>query len=283
MSDKFVPAVHPPEPTNEPSWWFIVRKDRILVSTGPDQGEGEPETGPGRVPLITDPEAMGLDPLSRHYLGTLGTRQVWTAETDQDQEPPDGWDFCTSRELFTLLNRRLSGLAGRAVQIIRWDRNHRFCGRCGEPTEPHPEERAKVCSGCGLAAYPVISPAVIVAVRREDRLLLARSPHFPGEMHSVLAGFNEPGESLEETIRREIKEEVGLEIKDIKYFGSQPWPFPHTLMIGFTARWAGGEIVVDGQEIEAAGWYRAGEMPRLPAGYSIARLLIDDFLSNHGG
>ena len=282
MSDRFVPAVNPPEPRKDPAWWFIVRKDEVLVESGPDK-EGDPESGPGRVPLIPDPEAMGQAPLSRHFLGTLGQRQVWTAEADQDQEPPAGWTYQPPRAIFSLLDEPFSGLAGRAVQIIRWDRDHRFCGRCGGPTEPHPEERSKVCPRCGFTAYPVISPAVIVAVRRNDRLLLARSPHFPQGMHSVLAGFNEPGESLEETVRREIKEEVDLDIGDIAYFGSQPWPFPHTLMIGFTARWAGGEIAIDGREIEAADWYGAGEMPRLPAGYSIARRLINDFLSGHGG
>src|SRR6185436_16767524 len=118
---------------------------------------------------------------------------------------------------------------------------HRFCGRCGAPTEPVPDERCMRCPACGLMAYPRIAPAVIVLVRRGDEALLARGARFPGIFFSTLAGFVEPGESLEETIAREIEEEVGIQVKSPRYFGSQPWPFPHSLMVGFHAEWAGGE------------------------------------------
>jgi NAD+ diphosphatase len=127
--------------------------------------------------------------------------------------------------------------------------------------------------------FPRISPAVIVLVEHEDMILLARANRFQGELYSVLAGFVEPGETLEEAVRREIKEEVGIDVKDIHYFGSQPWPFPDSLMIAFTASYAGGDIKVDGDEITTAGWFKAGNLPEIPGSISIARKLIDWYVA----
>jgi NAD+ diphosphatase len=141
--------------------------------------------------------------------------------------------------------------------------------------------RAKECESCGRLEFPRLSPAIIVSVEKDDRLLLARSARFPGEFFSVLAGFVEPGESLEEAVRREVMEETGIRVKDISYFGSQPWPFPESLMIGFTARYESGEIEIDGEEIVEAGWYRASELPKIPGPVSIARKLIDAFVEKH--
>jgi NAD+ diphosphatase len=180
------------------------------------------------------------------------------------------------------LDEDLFWIAARAVQIIDWDRTHQFCGRCGVPLRNKTNERAKECPWCGLLHFPRLAPAIIVLVERGNQLLLARSRHFMPGMYSVLAGFVEPGESLEEAVVREVKEEVGIEIKDIKYFGSQPWPFPHSLMIGFTATYAGGEISLDDKEIEDAGWYAAEKLPRIPGKISIARKLIDGFLAKRG-
>src|SRR5690606_32955256 len=139
-------------------------------------------------------------------------------------------------------------LAGRAVQIVDWDRTHQFCGRCGSPMERLDNERAKKCPACGLSNYPRLSPAIIIAVTRringQNRLLLARNHRFPPDRYSVIAGFVEPGESLEDCARREVQEEVGIQIQNIRYFGSQAWPFPNSLMLGFTAEYAGGDIVV---------------------------------------
>ncbi len=182
------------------------------------------------------------------------------------------------RGLFALLDEDAFRLAVRAIQIVDWDRDHQFCGRCGEPTEEQAAERSKKCPRCGLTAYPRLSPAVIVLVARGDQILLARSPHFVAGMYSTLAGFVDPGETLEQAVAREIREEVGVEVTNVRYFGSQPWPFPNSLMIGFRADYAGGEIVIDGEEIEDAGWFRAGGLPRIPPRISIARALIEDFL-----
>jgi NAD+ diphosphatase len=172
-------------------------------------------------------------------------------------------------------------IGGRGFQLINWDRTTRFCGRCGSPTQSSDSERAKVCQNCGLRNYPRISPAVIVAVTRERRILLARAFRFPMKIYSVIAGFVEPGETLEQCIRREIKEEVNIEVRNIRYFGSQPWPFPNSLMIAFTAEYAGGELRIDNEEIMDAGWFEAHELPNIPDKVSIARRLIDSFIRTH--
>jgi NAD+ diphosphatase len=169
-----------------------------------------------------------------------------------------------------------------AFQIVHWDRTHRFCGQCGQPMEPMTEERARKCARCDLVFFPRLSPVIIVRVSRGEQLLLARSPHTPPAMYSVLAGFVEPGETLEEAVMREVMEEVGVSLRNIRYFGSQPWPFPHSLMIGFTAEHAAGEIRIDGKEIEDANWYSVDRLPMLPSPISIARRLVDDFLRSVG-
>jgi NAD+ diphosphatase len=181
------------------------------------------------------------------------------------------------RELFGRMEEELVWVAGRAGQLVHWHRNHCFCGRCGAPTRDHPGERAKLCPACGLVNHPRVSPAVIVAVVKGRQLLLAHAQRFPARFYSVLAGFAEPGETLEECVQREVLEEVGVQVKNLRYFGSQPWPFPDSLMIAFTAEHAGGEIRVNPAEISAAGWFAAGELPEIPPPISIARRLIDWF------
>ena len=162
--------------------------------------------------------------------------------------------------------------------MVTWNQNHQFCGRCGTPTVNDRQELAKRCPKCDLKNYPRISPAIIVAVVKDDRLLLARAHRFPTEMYSVLAGFVEPGETLEECVIREVKEETGIDVKDITYFGSQPWPFPDSLMIAFTTRYAGGNIRIEQNEIAHADWFSAHNLPKIPGKLSIARQLIDWFI-----
>ncbi len=169
--------------------------------------------------------------------------------------------------------------AGKARQILEWNRNHQFCGRCGGPTKPHTQDRAKECSNCSFVTYPRISPCIIALIYRGSEILLARSPHFPAGMFSTLAGFVEVGETLEMTLHREIKEEVGLNVTNIEYFGSQPWPFPHSLMVGFFAEYASGEIVTQDDEIEEAYWWSLDNLPIIPPRGSISRHLIDAFIA----
>ena len=186
-----------------------------------------------------------------------------------------GAEWLPLRAVFGAHGDAAFALAGRASFLLDWQKNHRYCGRCATPTERQAHEFSRSCPSCGLLAYPRISPAVMVLVRDGDRLLLARSPRFKPGIFSALAGFVEAGETLEECARREVREEVGVEIANLRYFRSQPWPFPDSLMIAFFADYAGGEITPDASEIEAAGWFPRNALPPLPDYPSIARHLID--------
>ncbi len=234
------------------------------------------------IPQFRDVQALDSRPDPLHYLGSLDGRPCYAGEMPAMILPPTTFVLKGIRFLFEHLEEPLIGVAGLANQLVIWNRNHRFCGKCGLRTEDKENERGKICPGCGLINYPRLSPAVIMAVVREDRLLLARSQRFPGKFYSVLAGFVEPGETLEECLRREIREEVGIEVKNIRYFGSQPWPFPDSLMIAFTAEYSKGEIVADPAEIADAGWFSADNLPPVPPKISIARRLIDWFTENQG-
>lgn len=195
------------------------------------------------------------------------------------KEPPEGFEWVGLRSLWSRLDEQHFAIAGRANQLAHFARTHRFCGRCGTRTEHHPSERAIRCPACALVNYPRISPAIITLVRRGDEALLASSARFPAAFFSTLAGFSEVGESLEETLMREVREEVGIEVTNVRYFGSQPWPFPHSLMIGFTAEYASGDVVVDGKEIREARFFKADALPQIPPKLSIARKLIDAWVA----
>ena len=190
-------------------------------------------------------------------------------------EAPAGFSWQGLRTLFSVLEDPQFALAGRALQLVDWDRSHQFCGRCGARTEAKRDERVRVCPACKLSAYPRVAPAVMALVRRGRELLLARGPHFPPGMYSALAGFVEPGESLEQCLAREVAEEVGVQISNTRYFASQSWPFPHSMMIAFVCEWSSGEIRPQAGEIEEANWFDVLQLPKLPSKISIARRLID--------
>jgi NAD+ diphosphatase len=179
------------------------------------------------------------------------------------------------RALFSLLSDEEMGCVGRAYQILHWEKTHRFCGRCGGRTVDAEGETAKRCLDCGFLSFPRISPAVIVAVSRGRDLLLVRAHRHKSGVYSNVAGFVEPGETLEDAVRRELAEEVRVSVRNIRYFGSQPWPFPHSLMVGFTAEYESGEIMPYEREIADARWFDIDHLPRIPDGFTIARRLID--------
>lgn len=221
-------------------------------------------------------ESWGL-----HFLGMLDGQAMWGVDVPFGTDPADG----AATDLFSYYGRASEDewlVAGRAVQIVEWARTHRFCGRCATPTELAAGERAMKCPACGLLAFPRLAPAMITLVTRgegaDQEALLAQGVNFRGPMYSCLAGFVEPGESLEGAVVREVREEVGIDVTDVRYWGSQPWPFPHSLMLGFHATYAGGEIVCEPTEILDANWYRKDALPAIPPGISIARKLIDAWL-----
>lgn len=268
---RFVPAVARDDDGDD-GWWFVVRGGELLVG----DGEG------GRIPHAGELRTCNLAAFRRLHLGQLDGVPVEAIAVEADVEPPEGFAFVGLREACGLLGEVEWNVAGRAVQLLEWDRAHRHCGACGAGTEPLAEERARRCPGCGLTAFPRLSPAVIVAIERGDEILLARGPRFAPGRYALVAGFVEAGESLEDAVAREIREEVGIEVDEITYVASQPWPFPHSLMMGFCARHAGGEIRVDENEIEDAGWFRVDALPRIPQRLSIARRLIDRYAAKHG-
>lgn len=220
--------------------------------------------------------ALGVDevPAGAICFGEWNRRTCYALAL-QDPQPPPGLRSLGLRAVYGELGAAAFAIASRAAQLLTWDREHRFCGKCGTPTERAAGEPARICPACELHAYPRISPAMMVLVHRGREVLLARNRNNTSGMFSALAGFVEAGESLEETIVREVREEVGVDVNDIRYFGSQSWPFPHSLMIAFTAAYAGGEVVPDGIEIAEARFYDVDALPQLPpAGLSIASRLI---------
>jgi NAD+ diphosphatase len=262
----FTPGIT--SPATEGRLYLIIGQS-LCVACG-DRG-GEP-----RVPI-------GPVPGSALYLGELEGVPCFTTLLGDGEAAPEGTDPIALRQLYGALPDDDFSIAGRALAITAWDRDHRFCGRCGTATERSTTERVRICPRCGHTAYPRLSPAIIALVERDGRALLARNARFSLPFFSTLAGFVEVGESLEAAVAREIREEAGIEITDIRYFGSQPWPFTGSLMIGFTARWAAGDIVAEPTEIADADWFPPHELPRIPPKLSIARELIDDFVRRHGG
>jgi len=212
------------------------------------------------------------------YSGALSGRSCYAGELEDGRLLSSALNRIGLRQLHGRLPDEVYKAAGYALQIAQWDRGHRYCGRCGHPTRDKSDERAKICTACQAVVFPRISPAVIMAVLKGDRILLGRSNRFKHtRMFSVLAGYAEVGETLEACVRREVKEEVGIDVKNIRYFGSQPWHYSSSLMIGFTAEYAGGEITPDRAEIAEAGWFAADDLPEIPGWGSIARQLIDWF------
>jgi NAD+ diphosphatase len=253
----FEPAVFPAHQPTDTAWCFAFAEGQLLLP------EGEQALAPCRV----------IDAQVRHYLGRLDGIDAWALRVDA---APAGWRSVSLRAAMMAMPALQMGVAGRAAQVLEWDRAHRFCGVCGTPTEVVAHERARRCPACGHTAYPRVTPAMMVLVWRPGEVLLARAPHFAKGMYSALAGFVEAGESIEQCIEREVAEEVGVGVADLAYYGSQSWPFPHSLMVAFTARWTGGQIVPQEGEIEDAGWYALDALPNVPPRFSISGHLIRD-------
>ena len=266
----FIPAISAIFPETDEDFYFLFCKDELLVKS---------EDNCAVIPCRKDLQNLQLNKIQ--YLGSIDGKNCFCGELNSDTTIPNTMYFKKLRELSHRLCEEMFWIAGRAIQIVNWNNDHKYCGRCGTLTKVLEGERAKKCSKCGLINYPRISPAIIVAVVKEGKLLLAHNNQSPKELYSVVAGFVEPGETFEDCVLREVREETGIAVKNIKYFGNQPWPFPNSLMIGFTAEYDSGEIQVDGKEIGHADWYSSSEMPLTPDSISIAKKLIDWFIENY--
>jgi NAD+ diphosphatase len=274
---EFVSRLAPPSEAEVRGYWFIFAGEKLLV-----RQVGERML----VPLLAGPSELGLALERVIYLGHVEEHgeqtPCYAAEVSSAAVLPDGVAAHGLRGLYESLDEPFVGIAGRAVQLVAFDRTNQYCGQCGSRMVDEAHERAKRCPQCGLTVYPRLSPAIIIAVtRRIDghlHILLGRNHRFPTGRYSVLAGYVEPGESLEECAAREVCEEVGVDLENIRYFGSQPWPFPNSLMIGFTAEYAGGDIKLEESELADARWFTANQLPGIPPPYTIARRLIDWFV-----
>lgn len=216
----------------------------------------------------------------RHFMGYWGDQPCFALEIDElDELDPMQFQKGNLYQLLGRVDDQVFALAGRASQLLDWERDHQYCGRCGQLMTTDPVERAMRCSPCATINYPRIAPCIIVLVTRGDELLLAHNSNFPGPMYSTLAGFIEAGETAEETLAREVREEVGVEVGEMRYFQSQSWPFPNQLMLGFFAEYTGGEILCDQEEIDDAQWFHYSNLPMIPPASSVAGQLIRHYVA----
>lgn len=256
-------------PLTEKVYWFIFRQDKILTAIADSVTK----------PLcVAAQDLPGIRIDTALHVGRLDAIDCYAIPDDEEKIELPETQWVPLRLFHGKFNEEMFWIYGRARHLLTWSVNNRFCGRCGNPPALKSDERTYFCPSCGLVSYPRISPAVIVSSEKDGKILLARSTRFPGGMSSVIAGFVEPGETLEACAEREIREETGLEIQNLRYFTSQPWPFPDSLMVGFTAEYAGGELSIDQNEIVEARWYGPDELPVIPGKLSISRMLIDHFV-----
>lgn len=257
---EFISAMHPP--ADGEALWFIFSDNQLLV--------GEDKK--------TLPPHHEVSLQRTLYLGTLKGINLFAGEVNLKTSAPSGWIWSSLRELYPTFNEAEYAIAGYAMQLIHWDRTNTFCGTCGARTIACEHERCRKCKSCGHLAYPKLSVAILALVKRGNQILLARSPQFQKGFYSILAGFLNPNETLEQCVMREVLEEVGIQVNNVQYFASQPWPFSYSLMLGFTCEWQEGEIQIDSSEIEEAAWFDASNLPPLPSAYSLSRILIDEFI-----
>ena len=269
MRSRFVRA-YPPAQADSAARWLLFRGNELVVQVAGDQ-----------TALFEEAALDGAADLKPLYLGMLDTVAYVAAEFAADGPLPAGMRVVGLRGLYGKLGEEEFSIAGYASQMLLWQRSSQFCPVCGAPTEPVGGDWGRRCTSCGFARYPQISPATLALVHDGDRVLLTHKAGW-GPMYSIIAGFVEPNESLEGCVHREVLEEVGVELDQVVYGGSQGWPFPAQLMVGFTCRYAGGEIVIDAQELDDARWFHVDELPPLPGKISLSRQLLDHWIHSRG-
>lgn len=271
--DRYIPSQNFPEGDIKAAIVFAVDADKLLVRA--ESGEGN-----AVFPSLNDFDSDLLENEDTEYLGTIDGFHCFFLPWDSSAIIPDGMVFRSLRTMYDRIEENMGLVASRAVHLAGWSRRNRYCGVCGGPTQKDKAERARRCPSCGNMIYPRISPAIIIAVVKEGKLLLAHNKNFRERWFSTLAGFMEPGESIEACARREVFEETGIKIKNIRYFGSQPWPFPDSLMIGLIAEYESGEVTPDGVEIDEADFFSVADLPETPGSHSIAGRLIRWFIDS---
>jgi NAD+ diphosphatase len=264
MATSFQRAYPPSRATSGPAFWLAFRGNELLVQ------ERDASLALLR---LEEADIVPLEPSGVLFLGTLGDTPCLACEVSAEQTVPAGWRSVGIRMLFDHLDEATYSVVGYAAHILRWQKDSRFCPVCGHLLGEFSEQWMRQCTNCDYIGYPPVTPAVLVLVHDGPRVLLAHKPGW-GSRYSIIAGFVEPGESLEQCVQREVMEEVGVSISDITYVSSQPWPFPHQLMVGFMARYVSGEICPDQKEIDEAAWFRFDQLPDLPPPLSLSRQLI---------
>ena len=253
----------------ERKYWFVFCKGDLLLE----------KTSDGRYTIPYQEEAPTAlkEWTNVHTITPFGDDDVRTYNIDGPVTDNPCYEMCGLRATYNKLPHELYQIAGKCQEILYWDANTRFCGVCGGPMKMH-TEISKRCTHCGKEIWPLLATAIIVLIRREDKVLLVHARNFRGKFFGLVAGFVETGETLEEAVVREVHEEVGIKIKNIRYFASQPWPYPCGLMVGFTADYVSGELHLQRSELDDAGWFDRDHLPPVPDKMSIARQLIDSWL-----
>lgn len=248
--------------TDDDSYYFIFNKDKLFL-----------DYKTNNVPFTNNLKKYNFKIKFKLYMGLYYNKPCFVLDVESENDS----NFFDLYEIYDI-NEETYLIAGRGIQIVNWYKTHKFCGVCGSKNIMDDKEMMLKCPNCGHINYTRINPAIITAIKKDDKLLMARHKHMHSIKYALIAGFVEAGETIEEALRREVQEEVGINIKNIKYFSSQSWPFPNSLMLGFTADYADGEIQVDGEEIDHIKWFKKDEIPQLPSSISISYELIENFI-----
>lgn len=252
------------------NYWFIFCQSDLLVKRCSDNTYA--------IPLSEEPPVKLKEWTHVLNVGTMENGIACKAfSIEQPVAEMDGYHMCGLRKSFYYLPRDFYLMAGKCHELLYWDKNTRFCGVCGAPMKMH-TDISKRCTSCGKEVWPQLATAIIVRIQRGDEILLVHAKNFATNFYGLVAGFVETGETLEEAVKREVMEETQLEITNLKYFASQPWPYPCGLMVGFTADYVSGDIRLQRSELSSGGWFRRDNLPTIPEKLSIARKLIDDWI-----
>ena len=269
LKNRFTPAIQEGDPSIS-GHWFIFSGNQLLINNDPSPAFASAPFSPlDRGIALQSSQLFGYYDLVPCFLGAV-----------EPDSPFTSMHPVNLRALFGTVDDDYFSLAGRALQILHHTREHIYCSRCASPMQDRADELARICPQCDFISFPRVSPAVIMSVVHDDHILLGRGPHFTKDMYSTLAGFVEAGETLEEAVCREVQEETNITVAEVNYVTSQPWPFPHSVMIGFSAQYVAGDIIIDKDELEDARWFHYKDLPKLPSKITIARLLIDNFLDS---